>query len=574
MTLVAVFTLVGTTRAAVQEEGAKFETLWRESGGESGDWETERQSAAASAVLKKLARRLEGRDEADATTLFGAEFRANALRPGREVARDSGGFTVEIAPSSALATAARLTDPLEALGAFVAPLVGGTERRISFKVVSVVAEGEASFDTEVIVHTVARFGEASLQQNARWRFGWREADGDIPPRIVEIVALSLEEVRLARRPFQDGTRAALGAAGGSTEVLAAGCEYWHGRLDDLGEPNVYGHNGIAIGDVNGDELDDLYVAQGTGLPNLLFVQLPDGTFEERGESSGTAWLDDTKGVLLADFDEDGDRDLLCAIGPVLVLSTNDGAGQFTPARSLGSASTSSFYSLAAADYDLDGDLDIFAVRYVETVYGESVPMPFHDARNGPKNHLMRNDGEAGFVDVIETCGIDTNNDRFSLAAVWADYDDDGDPDLYVANDFGRNNLYRNDGGSFVDVAAETGTEDQSAGMGASWADCDLDGRFDLLVSNMFSSAGRRIAYQSRFKAGEDEGSRRAIQRHALGNSLFCATGDGSFEEVSDSAGIRMGRWSWGSLFSDIDGDGLPDVVVPNGFLTGEQEDEL
>jgi len=211
---------------------------------------------------------------------------------------------------------------------------------------------------------------------------------------------------------------------------------------------------------------------------------------------------------------------------------------------------------------------------VASAYGESIPMPFQDARNGPKNHLMRNDGEAGFVDVSAEVGLDINNDRFSLASAWSDYDLDGDPDLYVANDFGRNNLYRNDDGHFVDVAAQTGCEDQAAGMGVSWADVDQDGRFDLLVSNMFSSAGRRIAYQPSFKRGEDAAQREAVQRLSLGNSLFCGGADGQFEDVSQSAGLRMGRWSWGARFSDFDMDGLPDVIVPNGFLTGERDDDL
>ncbi|MEK6677402.1 MAG: VCBS repeat-containing protein [Planctomycetota bacterium] len=201
-------------------------------------------------------------------------------------------------------------------------------------------------------------------------------------------------------------------------------------------------------------------------------------------------------------------------------------------------------------------------------------MPFHDANNGPSNHLMRNDGNDRFLDVTREVGLDVNNARFSLAATWADYDNDGDPDLYVANDFGRNNLYRNDGNHFVDVAATAGAEDQAAGMGASWSDFDLDGDFDLYVSNMFSSAGRRIAYQPQFKEHVADQLRQQIQRHALGNSLLQNQGDGTFRDISDSAGVRMGRWSWGSKFIDLNNDGYDDLIVPNGFLTNDRKDDL
>ena len=154
-----------------------------------------------------------------------------------------------------------------------------------------------------------------------------------------------------------------------------------------------------------------------------------------------------------------DRDLLCAIGPTIVLSENDGAGTFTPVRSLRAASNAAFYGLSAADYDLDGDLDVYACRYVKTSYTDSIPIPYHDARNGPRNHLLRNEGADGFRDVTDEVGLGVNNDRFSLAPCWSDYDGDGDPDLYVANDFGGNNLYRNDNGHFVDMAPQSDVED-------------------------------------------------------------------------------------------------------------------
>ena len=104
------------------------------------------------------------------------------------------------------------------------------------------------------------------------------------------------------------------------------------------------------------------------------------------------------------------------------------------------------------------------------------------------------------------------NQRFSFAASFTDIDSDGDPDLYVANDFGRNNLYRNDrdkngDSTFTDVAKEAAVEDISAGMSVSWADVDGDGDRDLYVSNMWSSAGNRLAYQRNFQSDADETAR-------------------------------------------------------------------
>jgi VCBS repeat protein len=260
------------------------------------------------------------------------------------------------------------------------------------------------------------------------------------------------------------------------------------------------------------------------------------------------------------------------MGPALVLCANDGQGNFTPTNSLQAGTDAAFYSLAAADYDLDGDLDVYAVRYVQSAYGQSIPTPFQDARNGPRNHLLRNDGGV-FTDVTDAVGLGQNNDRFSLAASWVDFDGDGDQDLYVANDFGRNNLYRNEGGTFTDVAAELGVEDQAAGMGVSWADVDQDGDLDLHVSNMFSSAGLRVAYQDEFRASSTAQARAGARRHAQGNSLFLGGPDG-FRDVSDLAGIRMGRWAWGARFVDFNGDGFEDLIVPNGFMTNELEDDL
>jgi hypothetical protein len=562
------------TPLAGQDRESDVQALAQRASAKSDDWISEQLHEQAKAQLHELGLLVQEDPqlaETELAGLFDAGFVPHALRIA-ELESVATGF-VDCGRASAAALAAENVEPetgaREVLARLFGPLGTASERRVDFKIVSVDAQTDAGFETDVLVQGSG----SNLQLNSRWAISWVSGEEDGAALIREIRALSLTECRSRGPMFAERTRTLLGKAGGRTSLLAAGCGEWRGRVDALGEPNFFGHNGIAIGDVNGDGLEDLYVAMGTGIPNLLFLQQADGSVIERGAEAGVAWSDDTKGVLLIDYDNDGDRDLLCALGPAIVALANDGRGDFTVRHSLKAATGAAFYSLAAADYDLDGNLDVYATRYVKTSYGDSVPRPFHDARNGPTNLLLRLDGDKGFSNVTDAVGLGAGNDRFSLAAAWIDYDADGDPDLYVANDFGRNNLYRNDGGRFVDVAAQSGTEDQAAGMGVSWADADLDGDYDLLVSNMFSSAGQRIAYQPRFKTGADA-LRSEIQHHSLGNSLFLNDGEGGFEDGSDAAGLRMGRWAWGARFTDFDGDGRPDVVVPNGFLTNAKSDDL
>lgn len=412
-----------------------------------------------------------------------------------------------------------------------------------------------------------------LQLRAIWTMDWRlPAEG--APQLASLRVDDFEEVRgpAGGDPlYVDTTASMFGEDPAYEEQFLPGMVAWQGRLGRGLGFSDQSHQGVAIGDVDGDGLEDLFLPQPGGLPNRLYLHQPDGSLRDHSAAAGVDFLDATRSALLVDLDDDGDLDLVMGVGTRLAFLSNDGSGRFTvevagPAPEI--------TSLAAADFDGDGWLDIYICRYLNPYEDAAVPTPYHDANNGLDNLLLRGGPDWRYADVTAAVGLDVNNRRFSFAASWEDFDDDGDQDLYVANDFGRNNLYRNDGGRFVDVAAAAGVEDISAGMGVAWGDMDRDGHMDLYVSNMDSSAGKRIAYQREFSPGAGEGMLDDLRRHARGNSLFRNRGDGSFEDVTLEREVHRGLWAWGSIFADLNNDARLDLVVPNGFATNDRADDL
>jgi len=267
--------------------------------------------------------------------------------------------------------------------------------------------------------------------------------------------------------------------------------------------------------------------------------------------------------------------MVFAFFDAVAVAENDGAGCFTVRKRMEKVPHG--YSMAAADYDLDADLDIYVCVYYSERDSASdfpVPVPYFDATNGGRSILFRNDGDWQFRDVTDQVGLASNNNRFSYAAAWEDYDSDGDADLYVANDFGRNNLYRNDRGHFVDVASQAGLEDSAFGMSVSFGDFNRDGQQDIYVGNMFSAAGNRVTAQQQFRSGTSNDIRSRYRRLARGNTLYANQGDGTFRDVSRASGVTMGRWSWSSIFADLNNDGWEDLLVANGFVTGEDTHDL
>ena len=559
----------------------------------NGRWAAEALTDRVNQRLVVLANVIEREAiEDEATRTLGQfttpQFKATSLRPMSILSEvyHTGSIRVRRSQTKALAAnldeiaSQSLSESLVDLREF---LQG--ERRVSLKVFRISAVPEsAQFTTEIRVEGDAKSKSARRQFRANWNCEWSQTGDSL--QLNQIQLTEYEEVEFAipdNRPDQpllaDCTSAVLGSNASFSSELCYGMDYWVNRIDRRLMVSRFGHHGLAIGDVNADGLDDLYVCNPGGLRNRLYVQQPDGSATDRSIASGVDFLDYTSSTVIVDLDNDNDQDMVVATPAALVILENDGQGRFSPA--IGLPKCQRAFSLAVADYDQDGLLDIYACRYrtdSTTAFELPLPVPYYDAENGGRNFLFRNLGGLKFKDVTDDAGLNEANTRFSFAAAWEDFDDDGDMDLYVANDYGRNCLYRNQNGIFANVADSMGVEDLASGMSVSWSDYDHDGAIDLYISNMFSSAGNRIAFQPQFQQPYSTVQSAQIQRHARGNSLFqaqrTATKSGPFRDVSVAAQATMGRWAWGSLFADINNDSWDDLIVANGLMTTDDTGDL
>ena len=390
-----------------------------------------------------------------------------------------------------------------------------------------------------------------------------------------------ESVSRARGPiFVEITAQALGHTESYKNQLMRGVDHWRTVVDGACGIDVYGNNGVAVGDIDNDAFDDIYVCQPAGLPNRLYRNRGDGTFADVTEAAGVGVLDATACALFADFENKGVQDLLVVCGSGPFLFVNDGKGKFSlepDAFHFERPPQGTFTHAAVADYDNDGRLDIYFCLYSYYLGLDQYhyPAPYFDARNGPPNFLLHNEGSATFRDHTEAAGLNVDNNRYSFACAWGDFNSDGHPDLYVANDFGRSNLYRNNGdGTFASISSEAGVEDPGAGMSAIWFDYDSDGKQDVYVSNMWSAAGIRVSEQQNFHPSDPEDIRALYRRHARGNSLYRNLGKEKFENVSERAGVEMGRWAWSSDAWDFDHDGYPDLYIANGYVSGPNSSRM
>lgn len=416
------------------------------------------------------------------------------------------------------------------------------------------------------------------QRVGNWQVIWQlSQSGEI--QIVNWRMLDETRARSMTPIYADVTSAALGTNPSYSSQLLHGTDYWRTVLDGACGIDVYGHNGVSVADIDNDGFDDLYVCQAAGLPNRLYRNRGDGAFEDITESSGLGLLENTVCALFADYDNDGKQDVILVRnnGPLLFL--NQGGGKFkqkTDAFQFANPPQGTFTGAAVADYDRDGWLDVYfcLYAYYQGTGQYKYPSPYHDAENGPPNFLMRNNRDGTFRDATAESGLNKNNTRYSFCCGWGDFDGNNWPDLYVVNDFGRKNLYRNNGdGTFTDVASKSKAEDVGAGMSVCWLDYDRDGAEDLYVGNMWTAAGVRISMQSNFRADSAGETRTLYQKHAMGNSQLHNAGT-FFDDVTNSSGTGIGRWSWSSDAVDFDHDGYPDLYVVNGMVSGPSGPDL
>jgi Tfp pilus assembly protein PilF/peroxiredoxin len=508
-----------------------------------------------------------------------AAIEANSLVPTREkTLRSVNGIEVLRRQFSSSVVAGRERF-LEEIKSYLASMLRVETAEFEIVGIKEIADAPATLRVDIRYDFVGtRTDRGREERIGLWRTEWNQDESNAW-RALRWEATE-ESLSRARQPvFIDITSQTFGQTDSYKNQLAHGVDYWRTVLDGACGIDVYGNNGLALGDFDGDGLDDMYVCQPPGLPNRLYRNRGDGTFEDVTERSGVGVLDGTACAVFADFENKGLQDLLvvCGSGPLLFL--NQGNGRFSLKRDafqFAQPPQGTFTHAAIADYDSDGRLDIYFCLYTYYLGLDQYhyPTPYFDARNGPPNFLFHNEGNASFLDRTEAAGLNVDNDRFSFACAWGDYNSDGFPDIYVSNDFGRNNLYRNNGdGKFTCVSTEAGVEDVGAGMSASWFDFDNDGKLDIHSAAMWSGAGIRVSQQDRFHEKEPEDIRALYHQHARGNALYRNEGNGKFQNVSTQAGVEMGRWAWCSDAWDFDHDGYSDLYIANGYITGTENSE-
>ena len=347
------------------------------------------------------------------------------------------------------------------------------------------------------------------------------------------------------------------------------------------------HPGVCAVDINNDGWEDLYICDEWTKNRLLINQSGQGFVESSQEYGLDVDLPSTSAIF-ADFDNDGDQDVFvgrCYDRSILLMNENGRFVDRTDDNVLNEI-PKLVTSVAANDFNNDGLIDLYLSTYGYASGNQRFKDWVQDfltdsdqerhsrmleeqhrflSAFGPANLLLQNIGGGKFAAAPLNDDIDHNHNTFQ--SVWVDYDQDGDQDLYVSNDYAQDFLYRNDGDAFVDVTFDVGGEDMLGfGMGAGWGDFDADQDFDLYVSNMYSKAGTRILNQipeidKRFRLTAN-GNRLYQQNNG---KLECLPG-------TDDHAAKAG-WSWGGKFTDFNNDGLLDIYVASGYLSSPFDDE-
>lgn len=412
--------------------------------------------------------------------------------------------------------------------------------------------------------------------------------------------------KIVKDELIEGLRVA-GDGGGFREMnpAAVGIDFKHARDPKLDASKYsarmkfdiieHGSGGVSAVDYDNDDRQDIFFPD--GVRSRLYRNVADAggvRFVDVTAAAGLDGIDQANAGLFADVDNDGDADLFVAryLAPNKFF-VNNGDGTFSDrSREMGLDLSTTSVTAAFLDYDLDGFVDLYVGAYGDAF--QDIPrLPFF-AQNAKPNRLFRNDGGRRFVDVTERSG--TGDTGWALAVTAADYDADGDPDLTIANDFGRKCLYRNNGdGTFTDVAKAAGVLDFSGGMGLTFGDFDSDGALDLYTSNINSNQRwfgedmtvsqyvRNVARTKwllldmpEYKKFYDLVGSDWVEIGTTigeGNSLFRNNRDGTFTELKESHTNRAG-WGWSVAFFDADNDTDLDLYAANGWITNKNKDDL
>lgn len=338
-------------------------------------------------------------------------------------------------------------------------------------------------------------------------------------------------------------------------------------------------SGLSVRDVDGDSFEDVLVVNGA---SLHLYRNNKGHFEEITQEVGLEGppKGESRIGIFGDIDNDGDSDLFVGVteGSNYIYINENGRFQRRLADELGIISSNQTTSACFADFDQDGLLDLYVANGMNLL--KTTPDPIFNAKNGTPNQIFRNLGQGKFEEVSSTSSIADSGWALSTSTV--DYDNDGDLDLFVANDFGRDVLYKNLGGfKFEDVTIDAGLTHFGSSMGAAFSDVDGDGDQDLFVSGMASGARWMLDLPEYPLPGNwvlkllfSDRIREVMKEMLHGNRFYVNQGDGSFKELSTELGMRDSGWAWGGIIFDYDNDGLDDVYVLNGFKSGKDKDDL
>lgn len=342
---------------------------------------------------------------------------------------------------------------------------------------------------------------------------------------------------------------------------------------------IYDGAGVAVGDINGDQLPDMYFT-GNEVANKLYLNKGDFKFEDitskAGVDGGKGWHN---GPTMADVNGDGLLDIYVCKGGWIknpeerrnLLFINLGDGNFKEsAAAFGLDDPGYSFQGNFFDYDKDGDLDLYLINHPDS-YFLKVDQILEGRKSAPRNskdRLYRNDGNQKFTDVTEAAQIN-NNYGFGLSVTTADLNSDGFIDIYVANDYTEKDYcYLNQGnGTFKESIDDIAGHISMFSMGTDIMDINNDGLEDIFTTEMLPESYKRSKTSmasmnpDRFQELIDKG----FHHQYMHNALQLNQGNGRFSEIAQLAGLMHTDWSWSCLFSDFDNDGLRDLFVANGY---------